>query len=294
MGSRQRESVKKVSVHGGHSGQFCNHATDSLEEVIQAYIGQGFSWVGITEHMPPLSEAFRYPDEVSAGISAATLRQRFEEYFILGRSLQQKYGQQIEIMTAFETETYEGSAAYVRELIAEVKPDYIVGSVHHVAGIGIDVNRELYQNAVTATGSVEDLYCNYFDAQHEMLMDLKPAIVGHFDLIRIFDEAYLSRLQVPEIWQRVERNLGFIAEEKLILDFNLRGFDKTAEPYPSRAVLKLALDMNIAIVPGDDSHGTASVGRNYDRGIKILTGLGASCDWVKPKLLDGRSPFGNV
>ena len=48
-------TISPVSVHGGHSGQFCHHATDSLEEIIELYIAQGFPWVGITEHAPGIS-----------------------------------------------------------------------------------------------------------------------------------------------------------------------------------------------------------------------------------------------
>ncbi|MDT8398785.1 MAG: histidinol-phosphatase [Pseudomonadales bacterium] len=279
------DPVKKVSVHGGHSGQFCNHARDSLEDVIQAYIGAGFSWVGITEHMPPPADEWRYPDEAGSALTAAALQQRFRDYFRHCRRLQQKYREQIDIMTAFETETYPGSEAFVRELITAVKPDYLVGSVHHVAGTGIDINPELYARAVAAVGGIDALYCAYFDAQYDMLRALKPAVVGHFDLIRIFDDDYLRRLQVPAIVERVERNLALIQAERLIVDFNLRGFDKSAEQYPCLPVLKKALAMGIAVVPGDDSHGVSSVGRNYQRGVEILQALGANLDWRKPALL---------
>lgn len=275
----------KVSVHGGHSGQFCTHAKDSLEDVIQAYIAEGFTWVGITEHMPPLADAMRYPDEVDAQLSSTEMLQRFEDYFQLCRTLQKKYAGQIEIMTCFETETYAGSSAYVKELVNKVKPDYLVGSVHHVAGIGIDYDLAMYQQAIAACGSIEQMYCEYFDAQYEMLKDLNPAVVGHFDLIRIFDEGYLSRLQQAEIWLRVERNLELIAKQSLILDFNLRGFDKAIEQYPCMPVLKKAISLGISIVPGDDSHGVSSVGRNYDKGIEVLTSLGVSGDWAKPARL---------
>ncbi len=62
-------SIEKVSVHGGHSGQFCNHATDSLEEIVSAYIDQGFSWIGVTEHAPGLSRELLYTDQREAGLT---------------------------------------------------------------------------------------------------------------------------------------------------------------------------------------------------------------------------------
>ncbi len=276
--------IQKVSVHGGHSGQFCHHAKDSLDAVIQAYIAAGFAWIGITEHMPPLDDAMRYPDEEESGISSLTLQTQFLNYFSACRNLQQRYAGQIKIFTAFETETYPGVSPFIQQLLRQTKPDYIVGSVHHVAGIGIDVNAELYRQAVLRCGDLEQLYCDYFDAQLGMLNDLEPAVVGHFDLIRIFDSNFLQTLQRPAVWSRVERNLERIAGLDLILDFNLRGFDKAQEQYPSMPVLKKALELGIAIVPGDDSHGVSSVGRNYERGVALLAELGHSCQWQLPRL----------
>jgi histidinol-phosphatase (PHP family) len=84
-------SIARVSVHGGHSGQFCLHAKSTLEEVIQAYIAAGYSWVGITEHMPPLNDSVRYPDEAQQGLSAKALQEQFQRYFAEVRRLQAKY-----------------------------------------------------------------------------------------------------------------------------------------------------------------------------------------------------------
>ncbi len=279
-------NAEKVSVHGGHSGQFCQHASDGLEDIIKAYIKQGFSWVGITEHVPPASDLMRYPDEVEAGLSADFLQERFREYFQLGRSLQRKYAHEIDLLLAFEIEFYPGSVEHVQTLIDTYQPDYLVGSLHHVGGIGIDYSAELYQQALQKAGSISQLYCDYFDAQFAMLETFCPAVVAHFDLIRIYDKDYLRTLKDTAVLSRVERNLDFVADNKLILDFNLRGFDKALEQYPSLNILKRALDKNIDIVPGDDSHGLASVGRNYDQGLSVLQNLGASLAWKKPDLLD--------
>jgi histidinol-phosphatase (PHP family) len=279
-------TIQKVSVHGGHSGQYCHHAKNTLAEVVNAYIAAGYSWAGITEHMPPLNDSVRYPDEAASGLGADQLQRQFQQYFAEIKALQTHYAGQIKLYAAFETETYPGSIAYVRELIATTKPDYIVGSVHHVGSIGIDVNRELYTAAQNRAGSLEQLYCQYFDLQLSMLQELKPAVVGHFDLIRIFDEDYLQTLQLPAVWSRVERNLVYIAEQGFILDFNLRGFDKATEQYPSLPVLRRAVQLGIAVVPGDDSHGINSVGRNYERGIEVLQSLGHPCQWQSPKLFE--------
>ncbi len=275
----------RVSVHGGHSGQFCNHARDTLEEVILAYIQQGFSWVGITEHIPPVDNGFLYPEERAAGLSAATMTERFGHYMRECRKLQKKYWDRIHIFASFEIETYSGYQRHVERLIHKFQPDYIVGSVHHVRDIPIDYSKEIYDLAVSACGGIEALYICYFDQQYEMLQRLMPAVVGHFDLIRIFDPSYPKRLLVPEIWSRIVRNLELIKDLDLIMDYNFRSLKKGAEePYISEKILALVREKGIKIVPGDDSHGVKDIGIFLDVAVESLRRKGFACDWPKPRL----------
>jgi len=272
-----------VSVHGGHSGQFCNHAKNTLEEMVQTYITKGYAWVGITEHMPPVSDRFLYPDEVEAGLSADGLSRRFDRYIKTCRALQADSADRIQIHVAFETECYQGSLDLAKTLIRKYAPDYVVGSVHHVNDIPFDYSRAFYQKAAKEHGSLDGLYAAYFDLQWEMIRSLKPRVVGHMDIIRIHDPAYRSRLVKPDIWKRILRNLELIKELNLILDFNLRPLSRgEAEPYLSEPILKQACEMGIAIVPGDDSHKVAEIGMHMDEAIERLLLAGGNLHWRSP------------
>ncbi len=276
-------TLRLVSVHGGHSGQFCSHATDTLEDVICAYIDQGFDWVGITEHMPPTHERFIFKEERDAGLDVNALAQRFEHYMQEGRRLQKKYAHELEILVGFETEAYTGAFDHARRLAKTFKPDYIVGGVHHVHDIPFDSGKDFYRQAVTASKGVENLYCQYFDLQYEMLLTLKPQVVAHFDLIRLFDADYHLRWGQPAIARRIRRNLELIRRLDLILDFNVAALRKGApEPYIAAPLLHQAAELDIAVVPGDDSHGVATVGQYVAQGVAILAAAGISVDWQKP------------
>ncbi len=281
------KNIVPVSVHGGHSGQFCNHASNSLEEIIQQYIVKGFPWVGITEHAPGIRQNLLYPDQQAAGLTPEFLLHRFGLYMLECRRLQEKYSSQIKIFAAIESETYSGYKEFMPRLIATFQPDYVVGSVHFVDDLGFDYSREQYQATAAAVGGTDELYCRYFDLQYEMLLFLRPSVVGHFDLIRIFDADYKARLLHPQIMARIKRNLETIKDLNLIMDFNLRALLKGAdEPYVSRVILQMARDMGIAVVPGDDSHGVTNVGANMQRGIAILSEIGCNTDWPEPALLE--------
>jgi histidinol-phosphatase (PHP family) len=273
----------RVSVHGGHSGQFCHHATGSLEEIILEYIRQDFTWVGITEHVPPLNKELQYLDEKEAGLSPAFLLDRFKEYILECRRLQNKYQAQIQIYAAMEIETYSGYAAFADMLVERFAPDYIVGSVHFVNDINFDYSAELYRSAAESVGGIEQLYCRYFDEQFDMIEKLKPAVVGHFDLVRIFDPEYRTTITSPEIQKRIRRNLELIKDLDLIMDYNLRALAKGAqEPYITSSILAQASELGIAVVPGDDSHSVASVGNYIDLGIRTLQEYGFTPKWRTP------------
>jgi histidinol-phosphatase (PHP family) len=277
------ESQKLVSIHGGHSGEFCCHATDTLEEIVAAYAGKKFHWVGITEHAPPIEDRFLYPEEIDAGFNSQTLYHRFDRYIASCRKLQRKYAGTLQIYVAFETEYYSGSIPFIGDLIRRFEPDYVVGSVHHIDDIGFDNSPGAYARAVSAAGGIEALYCRYFDAQHRMLTELRPRVVGHFDLIRLYDPDYVVHLERPAVREKVRRNLELIRHLNSIMDINARAIAKGgSEPYPTRSILKQAVELGIPLVPGDDSHGVDTVGLHIDQVIEHLADAGADTDWHRP------------
>lgn len=282
--------ISKVSAHGGHSGPFCGHARDTLESILDEYVRQEFAWVGITEHMPPLRKRFMYPEEAAAGESLSSLRQRFHRYVARCRSLQEELSDRIRVYVGFETESYPGALQWARQLRDEYRPDYIVGSIHHLEDIGFDLSAASYRAAVDRAGGIEALYRRYFDRQYELIVRLRPQVVGHFDLIRLYDPDYRIRLKHPDIQKKIHRNLEAIRQLGLAIDVNarayLKGFD---EPYPSIAILQQAIAAGIFLLPGDDSHDIQSVGAYLDDVLGLLQTLGADCCWKTPLEL-GTSP----
>ena len=275
-----------ISLHGGHSGQYCSHAVDLLEDIILRYIALGFTKVGITEHIPPLNDQFLYPDEKKLGLTADDLNKKFETYFNELKVLKKKYASKIKIFAGMETETYAGYIDHVKKLISRFQPDYIVGSVHHIEDICFDYSREEYDRIACVCGSYEVMYEKYFDLQYEMIKALKPFVVGHFDLIRIYDEDYKKRLLLPEINQKIKRNLTLIKSLNLVMDFNLRPLVRgEKEPYITGSILKNVKEMGIRIVPGDDSHSVTEAGLHVDRAIEILQAYGFETQWPDPMLL---------
>ena len=92
----------KVSLHGGHSGEFCDHATGTLREVIEAAIACGFETYGISEHAPRHGERYRYANERDLGWTLEKILADFEAYGNAVFSLAEEY-----INTHYDFARYE-------------------------------------------------------------------------------------------------------------------------------------------------------------------------------------------
>ncbi|PQE10283.1 histidinol phosphate phosphatase family protein [Rutstroemia sp. NJR-2017a WRK4] len=266
------------SMHS-HSGQFCpGHAKDTLEQVIQTAISRGMQTFALTEHMPRNSNSDLYPEEIAANHDISTHLPNHESYIQEALRLRNKYHSQIHLLIGFEGEWIRPSyGPLIAELAAHPAVDFFIGSIHHVHGIPIDYDAGMYSQAVARCGgSEEGLYEAYFEQQGEMLRELRPRVVGHFDLIKLLSAEPGRDLREWEgVWGLVRRNLGLVVEGGGLLEINSSALRKgLREPYPGRAICELYLEMGGKFTLSDDSHGIAQVGTNFGRAIEYLESLG--------------------
>ncbi|KAI0888804.1 histidinol-phosphatase [Annulohypoxylon maeteangense] len=270
-----------------HSGQFCpGHAKDQLEDIIKHAISMGYTTMGLTEHMPRTSLEDLYPEELSdPPTSLAALLPRHESYLLEAQRLQKQYSPQLHILIGFEGEwlrpTYK---TLVTTLASHPSIDYFIGSLHHINSIPIDYDAAYYARAVASAGGTEEsAYARYYDQQYEMLQSLHPRIVGHFDLVRLLSSSpdrVISRTW-PEVWERIVRNLKYVASYGGWLECNSSALRKgLAEPYPSREIAEEWVRLGGRFTLSDDSHGIAQLGTNFGRALEYLESLGVGTLWT--------------
>ncbi|RMZ80212.1 hypothetical protein DV737_g3092, partial [Chaetothyriales sp. CBS 132003] len=229
--------------HHSHSGQFCpGHASESLEQVVQTAIAKGLRVFGLTEHMPR-DDRDQYPEEREAGFNLAWHFTNEAAYIQEALRLRDKYKSEIALPLGFECDWIrQESRALIERSISAHPYDYFVGSVHHVHTVPIDYDAAMYADAKQKAGGTDErLFEDYFDAQLDMLEATRPPVVGHFDLIRLKstspDGSFKS---MPAVWERIIRNLKFVASYGGILEINTAALRKgMREPYPNREICQL-------------------------------------------------------
>ncbi|CDW93965.1 hypothetical protein, partial [Sporisorium scitamineum] len=96
--------------------------------------------------------------------------------------------------------------------------------------IPIDFDRETFNKSVASfhSSSTADAHLQlidqYLDDQLEVITRLKPEVIGHFDLFRLFTPQL--ELQVPRIWAKVQRNVRFAVEYGALFECNAAAFRK--------------------------------------------------------------------
>lgn len=251
-----------VSLHGGHSGAYCDHADDTLEGLVAQAVALGMPTYGLTEHAPRVEPEHIFAEEKAMGWDVAHLARLFTEYVTEARRLQDTYADRINLLVGFEIEVvpvdrYVQVMGALREQYAL---DYIVGSVHWVDGIIIDYTRARFDQAVEACGDREQLALRYYDTVAAMIGALRPEVVGHLDLVRRHggeDPAF----ETPVVRERARAVLALMREHDSILDINTAALRKgMPTPYPAPWLLETARDLGIACCFGDDAHRVSEVG----------------------------------
>lgn len=261
------------SYHGGHSGQFCQHAQSSLREVVERAVELGFTTFGLSEHCPRLREQDLYVEE--APLTPADLQTHFSAYIVEARKLQTEYADRIELLVGFETEALpEDSWPQAMNAIANQHPfDFFIGSVHSVGGVYVDYKPEITLALERDLDGWDNLCIAYFDEVAKLVETLRPPVVGHLDLVRRFkghDFSFSER-----VWPSITRALEVVRSTGALMELNATPMRKGFGPvYPTSEILELAYQMNVPLTLADDSHGVPSVGGGLDACLRAAANAG--------------------
>jgi len=232
----------RVDLHNHTT--LCNHATGSMEEYIKRAIELGIDQFGFSEHAPmDFDKKYRLD---------SSQKDYYENEV---KRLKEEYKNQINILLGYEVDFMQN--VKMLDEILNAKVDYLIGSVHFLDGWGFD-NPEFigeYKNK-----DIDKIWQDYFDTVQEMAKTKYFDIVGHIDLIKIFN--YLPKKDIKIIALDA---LKEIKKSNMVIEINAAGLRKPIkEVYPSKDILELVYELNIPITLSSDAHSIEQIGFKYD------------------------------
>ncbi len=233
----------------------CNHAKGSMRSYIERAIKLGIDIYGFSEHAP-----MDFDKEY---------RLRFDEmkdYENDVKYLQKEYQDRIKIVLGYEVDYLKG---YIDKRVIDAKVDYLIGSVHFLGRWGFD-NPEF--NDEYSKRNIDDIWQEYFSNIEAMVKTGYFDIVGHLDLIKVFN--FLPKRDIRSI---ATPALKAIKKANMVIELNSAGLRKPCkEVYPSQLLLEVAYELDIPITFSSDAHAIGQVGFKYDEVTKLAKKIGYS------------------
>jgi histidinol-phosphatase (PHP family) len=244
------------------------------EDIIKKAIELKMPALGITEHCPvPFKTEWNLDEEI------------VDEYIVQINKLKKKYTGKIEIYCGMEID-------YISEMQEEInskskieKLDYIIGSIHFLGFLNdgqlwnIDGSGELFRQGMQEIFHNDGLLLvkDYYNDVAAMIVQLKPAIIGHIDKIRLHN---INDIYFPEnsayYKNKAMEILEIVKNSECLVEINTRGLYKHLknEPYPSCWMLKQMKQLGINVVISSDSHAPEDLLRDFPVAVKFLQEAG--------------------
>ncbi len=231
----------------------CGHAEGSAEEYILKAVELGIDIFGFSDHAP-----MDFDPEYRMDFS------EMEAYESEIRSLARRYSDKIDIRLGYEVDWLPG---HMDERVLNADVDYLIGSVHFLDTWGFD-NPEFIGEY--ARRDADEIWESYFSAIKEMAASGLFDIVGHLDLIKIFE--YYPKKPIESY---AGEALDEIAAYSMAIEINSAGLRKPVkEQYPSSSLLKMAFERDIPITFASDAHKPEDVGYEMDKMVRLARSAG--------------------
>ncbi len=217
----------------------CKHATGTPQEYVQKAIEENIKYFGFSDHAP-----MNYDSKYRMDFS------QMREYEDAVLHVKHKYKDSLHVLLGYEVDFLEG---YIDERVLKSDVDYLIGSVHFIDKWGFD-NPEFigeYKNR-----NIDKIWEEYFEAIEALAKRRLFHIVGHIDLIKIFN--YLPKKDIRVLAKNAVKE---IKKADMVVEINAAGLRKPVkEAYPSSSIMELLSEYDIPITFGSDAHKPEQVG----------------------------------
>ncbi|MGE5329098.1 MAG: histidinol-phosphatase HisJ [Deltaproteobacteria bacterium] len=253
--------------------KFCDGEGEP-EQFIKEAITRGFKSIGFSSHAPlPIDEYWVMKEEA------------LEEYCHTIKLLKNKYKNIIDVNLGLEIDYNTEAIGDNFKRFNHLGLDYKIGAVHIIFDkktgrrLCFDGSKEDFETIINEflEGDVKKAVHSYYSLVREMIENIKPDIVAHFDLLKKQnkDNRYFNE---EETWYKNEvlETLEVVKQRNSIIEVNTGGIARKflSSMYPSDWILKECKKMDIPIVLSSDAHQPCNINFYFDEAARILKNIG--------------------
>ncbi len=246
------------------------------EEYVKAAVDKGFSALGFSAHAP-----LPRPSDW-------TLQQhQIPEYITEINRLKETYRDTIALYCGLEVDYIPNKMGPADKSITDLDPDYVIGSVHTWEDpetgtyYGIDGPVDEFERVFHGIydGNMKRLVKNYYKRIRELLINHRPDVLGHFDLVKLRNKGdrYYSE---SDDWYREEvmQTVEELAAAGSIVEVNTGGISrgKVDSFYPSDWIIEVCHRRAVPITVSSDAHRPQDVDGSFEDARQTILSIGYS------------------
>jgi histidinol-phosphatase (PHP family) len=213
------------------------------EDYVSQAISAGIMEVGFSEHLNLFVEDQKWCMDPS----------RIHEYISHIRNLRKSFPS-IKIKTGLEVDFITGREKEIYDFIKNLDLDYVIGSVHYMGEKTVDSGADFYENK-----DIDELYENYFEFVNEAIASGLFDIIGHCDLVRIYN--FKPSGNPEPYYRQLARNMRI---HDVAFEVNTNGRNRPlGDFYP-----------DVPVCVNSDAHLPGRVGQFFDEAYSLLKEAG--------------------
>lgn len=224
------------------------------EDYIAAALAEGINEIGFSEHLTLFRELEHWNmDPV-----------KLPEYISHLQNMRENTNH-IKIRTGLEVDYFSGKAKELRDYLAPLPLDYVIGSVHFLGETTVDYGPEFYEGK-----DIDNLYRSYFELVCEAAASDLFDIIGHCDLIRIY--GFRPSFDPEPLYRKLA---GIMKKHDVAFEVNTNGRNRPlADFYPDRRFLGIFMEEHVPVCVNSDAHLPGRVGQYFEEAYTLLRYLG--------------------
>ena len=249
------------------------------EDIIKKAIELQMPGIGLSEHCP-------VPFKTTWNIKA----DKVDIYINQIASLKKSYAGKIEVYCGMEIDYISDMQEFIIQNSKINKLDYVIGSLHFLGFLengqpwNIDGTRELFKQGMKEIFKNDGIRLveSYYENIINMVIQLKPTIIGHIDKIRLHNTGDIYFTEESAYYKNASLNaLEVIKKADCMVEINTRGLYKhnNKEPYPTLWLLKQMKQREIRVVISSDSHAPADLVRGFPTAVEFLKEAAYNSQW---------------
>jgi len=234
-----------------------------LERYLETASLRGVDWLGIVEH----GYRFREAAGLLPGAWAeARCLYALEPYLAF---VERVKALGLPVSFGIEMDWVEGAADGIRRFVALYPWDFVLGSVHVVDGLGVDLAEDRPQLRFLG---MENVWRRYFALSRQAVRSGLFDVLTHPDLPKIFGDPLPGPLD-----EEYRRTAEALAQAGMAIECNTAGLRRPVGAiYPHPAYLAAAAAAGVPVSLGSDAHEPENVGQDFPAALALLRETGHS------------------